>query len=84
MLGGERRTALLAAGSDGRDGSSGAAGAFAGTATLSRARRLGLDPDDALARHDTRFFFSKLGDLFVTGPTGTNVGDWVFLVESWS
>jgi hydroxypyruvate reductase len=84
VLDGERRTALLAAGSDGRDGSSGAAGAFAGGTTPSRARRLGLDPDNALARHDTRFFFSKLGDLFVTGPTATNVGDWVFLVETWS
>jgi glycerate 2-kinase len=84
VLDGERKTALLAAGSDGRDGSSGAAGAFAGGATLFRARRLGLDPDDARARHDTRAFFSKLGDLFVTGPTGTNVGDWVFLVETWS
>jgi glycerate 2-kinase len=82
VLDGEGRTALLAAGSDGRDGSSGAAGAFAGGATLSRARGLGLDPDDALARHDTRAFFSNLGDLFVTGPTGTNVGDWVFLVET--
>jgi len=23
--------------------------------------------------------FEKLGDLLITGPTGTNVGDWVFL-----
>jgi hydroxypyruvate reductase len=69
---------LLAAGSDGRDGSSTAAGAFADGSTLARARKLGLDAGDALARHDTHRFFSKLGDLLVTGPTGTNVGDWVF------
>src|SRR5262249_26022593 len=74
--------ALLAAGSDGRDGSSGAAGAFADGSTVSRARHFGLDPDAALARHDALRVFSRLGDLFVTGPTGTNVGDWVFLVET--
>ncbi|HVQ53999.1 MAG TPA: MOFRL family protein, partial [Thermoanaerobaculia bacterium] len=73
---------LLAAGSDGRDGSSRAAGAFAEGGTLVRARRLGLDAGDALRRHDTRRFFAKLGDLLVTGPTGTNVGDWVFAVRA--
>jgi hydroxypyruvate reductase len=82
VLDGDRKTVLLVAGSDGRDGSSGAAGAFADGATLFRARSLGLDPEAAIARHDTRAFFAKLGDLFVTGPTGTNVGDWVFLIQT--
>ncbi len=80
-LAGERSARLLAAGSDGRDGSSGAAGAFADGSTLARARRRGLDPGRALARHDTRALFARLGDLFETGPTGTNVGDWVFLIR---
>lgn len=70
--------AILAAGSDGRDGSSEAAGAFADSETQVRARRLGLSPEDVLARHDTEPFFEALDDLFVTGPTGTNVADWVF------
>ena len=82
VLEGERGITLLAAGSDGRDGSSGAAGAFADSTTLERARRRGFDPAAALARHDTRRLFSRLGDLFVTGPTGTNVGDWIFLIRS--
>ena len=78
----ERRdVAILAAGSDGRDGSSAAAGAFADGGTPARARRLGLDPRGALRRHATHAFFSRLGDLLVTGPTGTNVGDWVFLLR---
>ena len=72
---------LLAAGSDGRDGSSTAAGAFADGGTLARAGRSRLDARDALCRHDTHSFFSKLGDLLVTGPTGTNVGDWVFALR---
>jgi hydroxypyruvate reductase len=73
--------ALLAAGSDGRDGSSAAAGAFAEGATAARARRLGLDPRGALRRHATHAFFARLGDLLITGPTGTNVGDWVFFLR---
>ena len=73
--------ALLAAGSDGVDGSSGAAGAFCDGGTLRRAMRRRLDPDGALREHDTRPFFRALGDLYVTGATGTNVGDWVFAVR---
>jgi glycerate 2-kinase len=73
--------AILAAGSDGRDGSSPAAGAFADGSTLTRARRRGLDPRAALARHDTHAFFTRLRDLFVTGPTGGNVADWAFAVR---
>ena len=73
---------LLAASSDGLDGSSGAAGAWADGGTIARARRAGLDPEAALSRHDTRAVFEAAGDLFVTGPTGGNVGDWVFLVRN--
>ena len=80
-LEGDRPIHLLAAGSDGRDGSSGAAGAFADGSTVARARRRGRDPERALDRHDTHTIFAALGDLFVTGPTGTNVGDWVFLIR---
>jgi hydroxypyruvate reductase len=72
---------LLAAGSDGRDGSSSAAGAFADGRTAARGRRLGLEARAALRQHDTHAFFSRLRDLLVTGPTGTNVGDWVFLLR---
>lgn len=73
--------ALLAAGSDGKDGSSGAAGAFADAGTIARARTLRLDAAAALDCHDTDAFFAALGDLFVTGPTGTNVADWAFAVR---
>src|SRR5262249_49362335 len=78
---GSRDIAMLAAGSDGIDGSSRAAGAFADGTTLERARRLGLDEKRAYRRHETESFFGRLGDLFVTGPTGTNVGDWAFALR---
>ncbi|MET0618828.1 MAG: DUF4147 domain-containing protein [Thermoanaerobaculia bacterium] len=78
----DRPISLLAAGSDGLDGNSGAAGAFADGSTVRRARARGIEPAAALVRHDTRRLFAALGDLFVTGPTGTNVGDWVFLLRA--
>ena len=80
-LQGCRDIAMLAAGSDGIDGSSGAAGAFANGTTLARAREVGLEPEIAHRRHDTTNFFEGLGDLLVTGPTGTNVGDWAFALR---
>jgi glycerate 2-kinase len=69
---------LLAAGSDGRDGATDSAGAFVGGSTEERARSRGLDPGRYLARHASGELFETLGDAFVTGPTGTNVADWVF------
>jgi glycerate 2-kinase len=74
---------ILSAGTDGIDGNSPAAGAIADQTTLERARSLGLDPADFLARSDSYTFFEKLGDLIVTGPTGTNVRDLrIFLTSS--
>lgn len=62
-------------GTDGADGNSGAAGALADGTTLARARERGLDPRAALARHDAHGLLAALGDVVVTGPTLTNVGD---------
>ncbi len=65
----------LAADTDGIDGSEDNAGAFADGTTVDRLRRLGLDPRALLADNDSYSAFEALGDLFVTGPTGTNVND---------
>jgi hydroxypyruvate reductase len=65
----------LAADTDGIDGRSPAAGAFADPSTLARARILDLDAEQALADNNSGGFFAKLGDLFMTGPTGTNAND---------
>lgn len=70
-----QRAVVLSAGTDGIDGNSPAAGAIADETTIERARSLGLDAHDFLARSDSYSFFEKLGDLIVTGPTGTNVRD---------
>jgi hydroxypyruvate reductase len=69
----------LAGDTDGTDGGSGhtndPAGALIDPSTLSRARRLGLDPAAFLADNNSTEFFEKLGDLLIPGPTCTNVND---------
>ncbi|MEA5115146.1 MAG: glycerate kinase [Geobacteraceae bacterium] len=66
---------LLSAGTDGTDGPTDAAGAIVDGMTVTRAKSLGLDPDEYLRNNDSYNFFLKCGGLFVTGPTGTNVMD---------
>jgi glycerate-2-kinase len=64
---------------DGIDGPTDAAGAVADGDTVTRGRRKGLQARDYLTRNDSYAFFGKLGDLIMTGPTGTNVND-IFVV----
>jgi glycerate 2-kinase len=71
---------VLAAGTDGTDGPTDAAGAIADGRTVGRSRALGIDPRAALAQNDAHRFFNALGDLIVTGPTGTNLLDLYLLV----
>jgi glycerate-2-kinase len=60
---------------DGVDGPTNAAGAIADGGTVLRGRGLGLRAERYLERNDSYTFFKKLGDLIITGPTGTNVND---------
>jgi len=60
---------------DGIDGPTDACGAICNGYTISRAKKLKLDPQDYLNRNDSYHFFEKLGDLIKTGPTNTNVMD---------
>jgi glycerate 2-kinase len=74
-LAGAHRTLLLSAGTDGTDGPTDAAGAFADGTTVSRATTINLKPGDYLANNDAYRFFEQVGNLFITGPTRTNVMD---------
>lgn len=65
----------LAADTDGIDGSESNAGAFANGDTWARLRQAGRDPRAMLSGHDAWTAFDTLGDLYVPGPTGTNVND---------
>jgi glycerate 2-kinase len=70
----------LAADTDGIDGSEDNAGAFVDGGTATRLRKAGLDPLAALAANDAWGAFNAIGDLLVTGPTGTNVNDFRAIV----
>lgn len=66
---------VAAIGSDGTDGPTDAAGALVSGETLARARRLGVDLDDALKHNNTYAALKRLRCHITTGPTGTNVND---------
>ena len=66
---------IASIGTDGVDGPTDAAGAIADHGTIERARRRGIDAAESLQNHDSYHFFEKVGDLLITGPTGTNVND---------
>jgi glycerate 2-kinase len=74
-IAGNKNIVMLSAGTDGSDGPTDAAGAFSDTDTLMRAREMNLDPYHFLLNNDSYHFFQKLEDLFITGPTQTNVMD---------
>ena len=67
-LAGREGVCGLAADPDGIDGASHAAGAFFGGGGAPGG-------EAALAANDSSTWFAARGDLFVTGPTGTNVSD---------
>jgi hydroxypyruvate reductase len=74
---------LASLGTDGIDGPTDAAGGMIDTTTGDRARALGIgEPQGFLRDNDAYAFLRGVGDLVLTGPTGTNVGDiQILLIE---
>jgi glycerate 2-kinase len=66
---------ILSVGTDGTDGPTDAAGGVVDGDSVARAVIAGLDIETALRRHDSYPVLKEIGDLVVTGPTGTNVMD---------
>jgi glycerate-2-kinase len=75
LLAGHATSVVASVGTDGIDGPTDAAGAIADSTTVARAAAAGLPIDRHLDDNDSYAFFRALGDLVITGPTGTNVGD---------
>jgi glycerate 2-kinase len=65
----------LAADTDGIDGSENNGGAFADGSSVARMRAADVDAKAMLAGNNAWTAFNAVGDLFVPGPTGTNVND---------
>jgi len=74
-IGGVGGIDALAADTDGIDGSEDNAGAFCDGTTMARMRAAGVDAKAMLAANNAWTAFEAVGDLFVPGPTGTNVND---------
>jgi glycerate 2-kinase len=80
-LAGRDDVVALCAATDGSDGTGEAAGGWADGGVVGRGEALGLDAPAALARADSGGFLRATGDALVTGPTGTNVMDLVFVFK---
>ncbi|MCC7389350.1 MAG: DUF4147 domain-containing protein [Phycisphaerales bacterium] len=66
---------VLSFATDGRDGPTDAAGGVVDGSTAGAIRGAGIEPRDALARHDSYHALNRAGALVRTGPTGTNIND---------
>jgi len=78
-IAGYERIVVGSLATDGVDGPTDAAGAIADGTTVKRGQRLGMDAEEYLKNNDSYNYFSRLGDLVKTGPTGTNVNDIMIL-----
>ena len=73
---------LFSIGSDGTDGPTDAAGGWCDGATAQKLRKAGVSIDQTLKDNDSYPALKRIGNLIITGPTGTNVNDLtVLLVE---
>ena len=66
---------FLSGGTDGIDGPTDAAGGLVDPGTIARIHNAGYDPRLLLDNNDAYHALDHVGDLLVTGATGTNVAD---------
>jgi hydroxypyruvate reductase len=66
---------ILAAGTDGTDGPTDAAGAIVDGSSKQRGDAAGVDLERHLNDHNAYLYFKAIGDLIISGATGTNVMD---------
>ncbi|MBK5567075.1 glycerate kinase [Ensifer sp. SSB1] len=79
---GKSAITAIAADTDGIDGSENNAGAFADGNTVAKLAARSVDARKLLDTNDSWSAFNAIGDLFTSGPTGTNVNDFrAILVE---
>ncbi len=71
---------ILVAGSDGTDGPTDAAGGMVNGSTINTGNKLGLVADDFI--HNAYPYLKATNTLFTSGPTGTNVMDFVFAIKT--
>lgn len=71
---------FVSCGSDGTDGPTDAAGGITDGSTWEQIAQKGLDPASLLANNDSNRALAAADALIITGPTGTNVNDLIFML----
>jgi glycerate-2-kinase len=82
IIAGTKRIAIASLGSDGIDGPTKAAGALVDGYTVLSGAKLNLNIDNFLRNNDSFNYLEKTNNLIFTGPTGTNVMDFIVVVKS--
>jgi glycerate 2-kinase len=72
----------IALATDGEDGSTDAAGAIFDGSTVERGSQVGRDYSKNLGDQSSYDFFKTLGDLLITGSTGTNINDIFIMIKN--
>jgi len=70
-----KKAVLVSVNTDGLDGVTDTAGAVVDQDSLSQALLQNLDAKEYLKNNASYYFFKKLDDLILTGPTGINIAD---------
>jgi hydroxypyruvate reductase len=71
---------VVSVGTDGSDGPTDAAGGVVDNTTVKRLSQAGIEVDQILENNDSYTALKEIGDLVITGPTGTNVNDLTILL----
>ena len=79
-LEGTENCVILAAGTDGKDGPTDAAGAVVDGSTARNMKIAGIDPYKMLKNNDSYNALEPVGEVIITGPTGTNLMDVVMVL----
>ena len=66
---------ILSVGTDGIDGPTDAAGAIIDLNSVDQMRKSDLDIFTHLEKNDSYNFLRDIDELYITGPSGTNVAD---------
>lgn len=74
-IAGLKNAAIFSVGSDGTDGPTDAAGGYVDGDTSGELAAKGIRIPDVLAVNDAYSALASVGNLIITGPTGTNVND---------
>ncbi len=74
-IGGYSNVALISVGSDGTDGPTDAAGGYVDGDTLQELLDAEVNYSEMLSNNDSYHALQAIGNLIITGPTGTNVND---------